>query len=106
MGYSRQFHQFLTGYRDPVSGLRARINALITCRRLEETIGKACSRHSNAADFAAWKKARQWVDDFTAEYLQAVREWREGIEAQLPESTTFNRDKDRPGPLILSRTPG
>jgi hypothetical protein len=78
---------------------------LMEAQRLEESIGKACSKHGTPEDLAAWKEARQWVDDFTAEYVQAVREWREGIEAQLSEARPVMH-KSLPNPLTLSRKPG
>ena len=80
---------------------------LIEAQRLEESLGKACSKRTTARDLEAWKEARQWVDAFTLEYLQAVREWREGIEIQLLAQANHAQQR-RTGrhPLNLSRKPG
>jgi hypothetical protein len=76
---------------------------LIEAQMLEESLGKACSRRITAKDLEAWKEARQWVDAFTLEYLQAVREWREEVEVQVFEEAKHR--KALPHPLTLSRKP-
>jgi hypothetical protein len=56
---------------------------LIEAQRLEESLVKICSKRSTTKDLEAWKESRRWVEAFAYEYAEAVREWREGIEAQL-----------------------
>jgi hypothetical protein len=88
----------------PFARMIAAGERLIEAQRLEESLGKACSKRSKAKDLEAWKEARQWVDAFTLEYVRAVREWREEVEVQVLEEAT--RRTQPPHHLTLSRKPG
>ena len=58
---------------------------LVEAQRLEESLGKLCSKRGTPENLERWKESRRWVEAFAEEYSTAVREWRENVESQLME---------------------
>lgn len=63
-------------------------NLLIEAQKKEEQAGDLLGKRRTSARFEDWKQSRRLVEQLAVEYLEAIREWREALEAETKHYAT------------------